>query len=219
MPTTGEAPQRRPRTQPVWRDPGRPHCATTASSFFGAYQGTPRHADTGRHHRVRPDRGDAGRRLHAGGVGGLPAQGALDAAAPVREQPLIPRCSVRPRCKIAQQLPTTTDPCGRITYSRQTKPREAQTIGKVDWQVRQKHSFFGRYILTTTFWDPAYANSPEQRPCRDRLGRRTRQHSHSLAIGDTMVLSNTIVNNLRVPTHRTKCTGRTRTSSGQRTSA
>src|SRR4030095_3300484 len=54
---------------------------------------------------------------------------------------------------IAKRLPTTTDPCGRTTYSRQTKPDERQSIAKVDWQMSQNHSLFGRYMLTTTFWD------------------------------------------------------------------
>jgi hypothetical protein len=57
--------------------------------------------------------------------------------------------------RIAQMLPTASDPCGQIAYSRRTKPREGQTIGKMDWQITQNHSLFGRYMLTTTFWDPA----------------------------------------------------------------
>ena len=57
--------------------------------------------------------------------------------------------------KIAQRLPTTTDPCGQISYSRKTLPREGQPIARVDWQISQNHSLFGRYMRTTTFWDPA----------------------------------------------------------------
>jgi hypothetical protein len=103
--------------------------------------------------------------------------------------------------RIAQQLPATTDPCGRIAYTRQTKPEEAQTIGKVDWQMSQKHSLFGRYMLTTTFFDPAFANSPDNVLTTAVGGRDS--YSHSLAIGETMVVSNTIVNNIRVSVHRT----------------
>ncbi len=44
--------------------------------------------------------------------------------------------------KIAQMLPTATDPCGQIPYSRHTKPREGQSIG-IDWQITQNHSLFG----------------------------------------------------------------------------
>src|SRR5215510_2229500 len=56
--------------------------------------------------------------------------------------------------KIAGLLPTTDDPCGQIAYSRPTKPREAQPIGRLDFQLTQNHSLFARYQLVTTFWDP-----------------------------------------------------------------
>ena len=102
--------------------------------------------------------------------------------------------------KIAQQVPVTTDPCGQTTYSRQTKPEEGQTIGKVDWQISQNHSLFGRYMLTTTFWDPAYANTGNV--LATTLGGRD-SDSHSFAVGDTLVLTNNIVNNLRLAVHRT----------------
>ena len=61
--------------------------------------------------------------------------------------------------KISQKLPTTTDPCGQISYSRKTLPREGQPIARIDWQLSQNHSVFGRYMRTTTFWDPALVNS------------------------------------------------------------
>jgi hypothetical protein len=102
--------------------------------------------------------------------------------------------------KIAQKLPTTTDPCGRTTYSRQTKPEEGQSIAKIDWQISQNHSLFGRYMLTTTFWDPAYANTGNV--LATTLGGRD-SDTQSLVIGDTMVLTNNIVNNFRVAAHRT----------------
>ena len=79
--------------------------------------------------------------------------------------------------KIAQKLPTTTDPCGRTTYSRQTKPEEGQSIAKIDWQISQNHSLFGRYMLTTTFWDPALRQHG-QHPGDHRWAAATATHSH-----------------------------------------
>ena len=70
---------------------------------------------------------------------------------------------------VAKRLPATSDPCGRVTYSSQTKPVETQSIGRVDWQINQNHSLFGRYMLTTTFWDPPYR---EQRQHPGDLARR-----------------------------------------------
>src|SRR5688572_13823238 len=93
--------------------------------------------------------------------------------------------------RIARMLPTTTDPCGQIAYSRHTKPREGQSIGKVDWQITPNHSLFGRYMLSTTFWDPAFENADGNILAATLGGRDNSQNS--FVVGDTMVLSNTIV--------------------------
>jgi hypothetical protein len=101
----------------------------------------------------------------------------------------------RAAVKIAQQLPTTTDPCGAIRFSRPTKPEEKQYISKVDWQLTQNQSLFARYILSTTFYEPSYALTSNVLATNGGSGRDSM--SHSLAIGHTMVLSSTTVNNMR----------------------
>src|SRR5712691_2419872 len=85
--------------------------------------------------------------------------------------------------KIAKMLPTTTDPCGQVAYSQTTKPRESQPIAKVDWQLTQNHLLFARYMLSTTFWEPAYLNSGGNILAATLGGRDNSQHS--LAMGDT----------------------------------
>ena len=32
-------------------------------------------------------------------------------------------------------------------------------IGRIDWQLTPNHSLFARYMLSTTFWEPAFANA------------------------------------------------------------
>ena len=102
---------------------------------------------------------------------------------------------------IAQRLPQTTDPCGRITYSRQTRPRELQAIGKMDYQWSQNHSIFGRYMATTYKYDPPFAAQPDNILVTTLGGRDNL--AQSFALGDTMVLSNTVVNNIRFAFNRT----------------
>ena len=104
--------------------------------------------------------------------------------------------------KIAKMLPPTTDPCGQIAYSQTTKPREAQPIGRVDWQVSPNHQVFARYQLSTTFWDPAYLNADGNILAATLGGRDNAQHS--LAVGETWVISNTMINNVRVAVDRTR---------------
>jgi hypothetical protein len=103
--------------------------------------------------------------------------------------------------KIAGMLPTTSDPCGRIAYSRPTKPSEDMPIARIDWQLNPNHSLFGRYMLSTTFWEPAFANASGN-VLAATLGGRDNS-VHSLVIGDSMVLSNTMVNNIRFAVSRT----------------
>jgi hypothetical protein len=126
------------------------------------------------------------------------ARGQLNLPAPFVGNRIDPALLSRAAVNIARRLPTTSDPCGRITYSRQTKPREAQTVGRVDWQITANQSLFGRYILSTTFWDPALKNSPDNILVAGTSGGGGRDSdSQSLALGHTQVLSNTTVNNLR----------------------
>src|SRR5688572_3807856 len=56
-------------------------------------------------------------------------------------------------------------------------------------------------MLSTTFWKPAFENANGNILAATLGGRDNSQHS--LAIGDTMVLSNAVVNNIRVSVNRT----------------
>ena len=108
--------------------------------------------------------------------------------------------------RIANMLPTTSDPCGQITYSRTTKPREQQPIGRVDWQVNQSHQIFARYQLSTSFWEPALKNTPDNILAAGGggAGAGGRDNTqHSLAVGETWIVSNNVVNNVRLAINRT----------------
>ena len=103
--------------------------------------------------------------------------------------------------KIAGLLPTTADACGQIAYSRPTKPTEDMPIGRIDWQINPNHSLFARYMLSTTFWDPAFENA-DGNILAATLGGRDNT-VHSFVIGDSMVLNNSMVNSIRYSVSRT----------------
>ena len=109
----------------------------------------------------------------------------------------------------------------RDSHSRSTKPKDGQPIARLDVQLNQNHSLFGRYMFSTTFWDPAFGNSPDNiLASGGPAGSGGRDnYSHSLVIGDTLVLSNTVVNNLRVSVNKTKVQRCTPTCSVRKTSA
>jgi hypothetical protein len=165
--------------------------------------GHARDPDTCGYRYLHPDRGDDVRRFSTVASAQCRAQGnlTLPAALGFANNRIDPALMSPAALRIARMLPTTSDPCGQISYSRPTKPREGQSIGKVDWQITQNHSLFGRYMLSTTFWDPAFVNADGNILAATLGGRDNRQDS--FVLGDTMVLSNTIVNNIRaVPDRR-----------------
>ncbi len=127
-------------------------------------------------------------------------RGAVTLGAPFVNNRLDPSQLSPAAVRISQRLPQTTDPCGRVTYTRAIKPRELQAIGKVDYQLSQNHSLFGRYMATTYQYEAPFANTDNI--LVTTLGGRDNL-AQSLAIGDTRVISNTTVNNIRFAFNRT----------------
>src|SRR5688500_16673158 len=102
---------------------------------------------------------------------------------------------------IAARLPKPQDECGRVQYERTSPTDDAQYIGKVDVQLNSNHSIFTRYMLTTNRATPPLVANPENILVSTQGGNE--QRGHSLTIGDTMVLSNSTVNSLRVTANYT----------------
>ena len=48
---------------------------------------------------------------------------------------------------IAKTLPVTADPCGRTIYPLVADQDENLYVAKMDWQISDKSSFFGRFML------------------------------------------------------------------------
>jgi hypothetical protein len=92
--------------------------------------------------------------------------------------------------KIASHLPVPTDPCGRVVYSIPSKADEDQAIGRIDWTISSKNSFFGRYFLTD-YRNPAVSS------LNDALLSKTNgnlERAQSVTIGDTHTFTPTTLN-------------------------
>ena len=126
--------------------------------------------------------------------------GALNLPAPFAGNRIDPALLSPAAVRIARQLPTTTDPCGRSGVTNPRSIDELQAIGRVDYQLSQNHSLFGRYMATTFVFEPPFGES--QNILSTTIGGRDNL-AQSLALGDTMVLSNTVVNNVRFAFNRT----------------
>ena len=102
---------------------------------------------------------------------------------------------------LARRLPSTTDPCGQITYSVPADRDEGQAVGRIDYQWTANHSLFGRYMATFDKSNPSYASADNVLATTfagvDNLAQ-------SLALGDTRVIGTNAVNTLRFAFNRTE---------------
>jgi hypothetical protein len=49
---------------------------------------------------------------------------------------------------LLKYIPTSNDPCGKLIIGIPTTGDEDQAIGRVDWLISQRNSFFGRYLVS-----------------------------------------------------------------------
>ncbi|NOT25082.1 MAG: TonB-dependent receptor [Acidobacteria bacterium] len=102
--------------------------------------------------------------------------------------------------KMVTYLPKTDDPCGQITYSQPDDRDEGQYVGRVDFQLTNNHTIFGRYMATRDKKPAAYGTTGNVlttvNPSIDNMAQ-------SLTLGDTTVFGNNMVNALRFAFNRT----------------
>jgi carboxypeptidase family protein/TonB-dependent receptor-like protein len=103
--------------------------------------------------------------------------------------------------RLARLLPTATDPCGQITYATTADSNEGQGIGRVDYQLTQDHSIFGRYMATFIKKQPSYEGGSDN--VLKAADSGVDNLAHALTLGDTMVFGPTMVNAIRVAYNRT----------------
>ncbi len=96
---------------------------------------------------------------------------------------------------LVRRLPTTTHPCGEITYELPADSDEMQVLAKVDYQSGTKHAFFGRYLVTRFTQDPGYGGGSDSLLKTNAKGAD--MSSHSTTAGATTVFSASVVNALR----------------------
>ncbi|MGH9202316.1 MAG: carboxypeptidase regulatory-like domain-containing protein, partial [Vicinamibacterales bacterium] len=169
--------------------------ATDRIFFFGAYQGT----------RIRQRPADVfafipTQQMLSGDFTTFAsaqcnAAGDITLRAPFVNNRIDPRLFSPAALRIVDRLgATTTHPCGRVNYSTARPEDHHQYIGKVDVQLSTSHSIFGRYMMTTAFFAPPFAETGNI--LSTNLGGRDNS-AQSLTIGDTMVLSSNTVNSIR----------------------
>jgi hypothetical protein len=169
--------------------------------FFGAYQGTVTRSNPGDTIRFVPTPA-----MLAGDFTTLASPACnvgrqINLAAPFVGNRISPTLFSRAAVNLASKLPAAQDECGKITYGVPQKVDESQAVGKVDVQLTSNHSIFGRYLATTYDVPPAHRLAPHNVLTTTNAGLDNL--AQSIALGDTLVLSNNAVNAIRVTVNRT----------------
>ncbi len=115
--------------------------------------------------------------------------------APFVNNRIDPALFSRAATTLARRLPSTTDPCGRVVYGTAASRDEGQVVTRLDYQWRPNHSIFGRYIGTGFATPPALSRTPDNL-LTSTLGGFDNFGS-TLTLGETWVMSSTLVNSLR----------------------
>lgn len=105
---------------------------------------------------------------------------------------------------LVKYLPTTSNPCGRLTYSTPIIQNEDQGVGRVDWIQSSKHTVFVRYFQTE-YTSPAFYN-PTNVLVTNSPGNN--EAVYAATIGDTYTLTPTLLNSFHATfTRRTDYRG------------
>lgn len=90
---------------------------------------------------------------------------------------------------ILKYVPLSTDPCGKTTFGIPSPQDEDQYIGRVDWTISSKQSFFGRYFISDLSNPPQFDNNLLYSTTPGVVDR-----SQSMVLGHTYSLTPTTLN-------------------------
>ena len=99
---------------------------------------------------------------------------------------------------LAKQLTPAQNQCGQTIFTTQTSQDANQYIGKVDYQISEKQSFFARYIASTIEQPEPYNLSQVLLASATGIDAL----AQTLTIGDTYVFTPTFVNSFRAVANR-----------------
>ncbi len=94
---------------------------------------------------------------------------------------------------LAKRLPAPSDSCGRATFGQSIKYDEHVIVGKVDYQINERHSLYGRYMLARLDQPTTYDGVS----VLSLLEANKTLRAQSFVLGHTWVPNAQIVNSLR----------------------
>ena len=162
--------------------------------FFAGYQRTSLRSDGAQNTAFVPTAA-----MLAGDFSGCAGTTVLPAALGFNNNE-IPTSLLNPvALNIAKTLPVGASPCGKVLYGLVANQDEDLVVSRVDWQASTSHSVFGRFNL-------AKLNQTSTFDGKDPLSISNygfNDLDYGVALGDTWIISPSIVSSLKVGANRT----------------
>jgi hypothetical protein len=98
--------------------------------------------------------------------------------------------------KIAAKLPPALDPCGKVLTGNIFQEDQLQLPARIDYQLSDKQTIFGRYMLTTI--DTAVPYELSSSDVLTASGVGTDDRAQSLTLGHTYIVTANTVNSFRL---------------------
>jgi hypothetical protein len=119
--------------------------------------------------------------------------------APFVNNQISPALYSTPAVNLVKRFPTVTDPCGQDGFGRVNNSNEQFIVSRVDFQQSAKNSLFGRYMVARLDQIGDYNGTDPLSASQPNYIRR----AHSLVLGDTYLLTNSMVSSFRATLIRT----------------
>jgi len=190
--------------------------------FFGGYQGTTIRQTLPSTVTVPTAQvlltGNFGVPLHASTINNIPASGVQSGPTGINPARFTPQALTITKAYLNNLGGLTPDAAGNVTYQVPNHENDNQFVGKIDYQMSEKNSLFFRILESHVFYPPPlegctfdFASLKLGGSCLSNslLNSGTAgedQLGSSAAIGDTYVMSPTMVNSARLAFNRTAAT-------------
>jgi hypothetical protein len=125
----------------------------------------------------------------------------INLGAPFQGNRVDPGLFSKAALNIASKLPKTSDPCGLFVFGRREDQNDGQIVSRVDYQLNERHSLFGRYVWNTMDLIHPFTYTPDNILNTTNAGYDN--HAHAASVGSTYLLGSNIVNAFRVGVTRT----------------
>ena len=119
----------------------------------------------------------------------------INLGAPFVSNRIDPAQFSRAALNIAAKLPTTTDPCGQVSWEAAANEDQHMPVTRIDYQMTSNQLIFGRY-MGTKVTVPAPWTGPGDNILKTSSAG-TNDQLHALVLGQTHVMSSTVVNAIR----------------------